>query len=304
MFILSIGSSMGWGKSYGRRESFYPPYVSVAEKKLREQKTAQKQLKKGGKLSPVILKGKRIADTFWGKAWCENLERYSDYESRLPQGRAYVRNGSVIDLQIGKGEITAQVSGTSLYKIKIGIKPLPNKKWAAIKTACSGHIGSLIELLQGKFSKNIMEIICRKGEGMFPEPAEIELDCSCPDWADMCKHVAAVLSGVGAHLDEKPELIFLLRDLDHLELVSNAATGVGFAGKTDMKSAGIADDALSDVFGIEIDNGTAGQKIPKDQKSPRKNEAKPASRKKTAKKTSSKKKVRLLKTKKKIKISS
>lgn len=245
---------MAWGRSYSRYDSIYPVYVSVAERKLRAQKDAEKKLKKGEKLSPIKLMGKMIAGTFWGKSWCENLERYSDFENRLPRGRSYVRNGSVIDLDIGKGVVNAQVSGSSLYKIKISIKELSASKWEAIKSACSGHIGTMVELLQGKFSKNIMEMICRKGEGMFPEPSEIEMDCSCPDWATMCKHVAAVLYGVGARLDEKPELIFLLRGVDHLELISHAAAG---GGLTDKETAAIADSELADVFGIEIEKSAS-----------------------------------------------
>ena len=288
---------MSWGRRSDRYESFYPPYVSAAEKRLRAQKAVEKQMKKGSKIHPIIIEGRQIANTFWGKSWCENLERYSDYENRLPRGRSYVRNGSVIDLHIEKGEINAQVSGTNLYKIKIGINPLLPKKWKAIKSACSGHIGSLIELLRGKFSKNIMEIICRKGEGMFPEPSEIKLDCSCPDWADMCKHVAAVLYGVGARLDENPELIFLLRNVDHLELISQAAVaGAEIAGKATGQSM-IAESDIADVFGIEIEKGdaTTGE----DKKTAKPKKAVPRVKKSAKKRTRKKSKVAQEKSRKK-----
>ncbi len=270
---------MAWGWRSRRYESFYPPYVSVAEKRRRAEKEAQKFTKKGGKLEPITIQGRTIAATFWGKSWCENLERYSDFENRLPRGRSYVRNGSVIDLKIEKGKIKALVSGTSLYKIEIGIKPLPKNKWEGIKSACSGQIGTLIDLLKGKFSTAIMEKICMKGEGMFPEPSEIKLDCSCPDWADMCKHVAAVLYGVGARLDEKPELIFLLRDVDHLDLISHAAAGGDLAGKASAKEPGIADKDIGDVFGIEIDSAApapAEAKASSKKKKPKKSRARKA----------------------------
>ena len=173
---------------------------------------------------PIVLEGRSIANTFWGKAWCKNLESYSDYSNRLPRGRTYVRNGSVIDLKMAAGEITALVSGSSIYKVKIAIAKVVANKWNKIVDECAGKIDSLIELLQGKFSKAVMEIITDPKKGLFPDPKEIKLSCSCPDWADMCKHVAAVLYGVGARLDNRPEELFMLRQADHIELIAKAGT--------------------------------------------------------------------------------
>src|SRR5687767_1299310 len=189
----------------------YRPYVSVVERRAQAAREVAKLAKKGRKISPVRIEGRKIAHTFWGKAWCENLESYSDYENRLPRGRTYVRNGSVLDLQIEPGRISALVSGSSLYKIEIGITTLVKSSWQGIKRECAGKIGSLIELLQGKLSQGVMGIITRRPGGMFPAPKEISLTCSCPDWAGMCKHIAAVLYGVGARLDHEPELLFTLR---------------------------------------------------------------------------------------------
>ena len=163
----------------------FAPYVSVAQRRANAARAVAKLAKKGRKITPVRPEGRTIAHTFWGKAWCDNLESYSDYANRLPRGRSYVRNGSVVDLQVAPGKVTALVSGSSLYTIDIGIKPLPKKTWLAIKTECAGKIGSMIELLQGRLSRGVMEIITRRQGGLFPAPAEIELDCSCPDWADM-----------------------------------------------------------------------------------------------------------------------
>src|SRR6202043_2606152 len=151
-----------------------------------------------------------------------DLERYSDFANRLPRGRTYVRNGSVIDLQITPGEIKAMVSGSEIYKVAVKVAPVTKARWQSICKDCAGAIDSLIELLQGRFSKGIMERVCRQKTGLFPSPDEIKLSCSCPDWAGMCKHVAAVLYGVGARLDEKPALLFALRGVDENQLLANA----------------------------------------------------------------------------------
>lgn len=237
---------MGWWS--------FKPYVSVAERRAKAAREIKKLEKKGRKTLPVHIEGKTIARTFWGKAWCDHLESYSDYDNRLPRGRTYVRNGSVCDLQIEPGRITAMVCGSELYKIKIGIKPLPQQIWNAVKRQCAGQIGSMIELLQGKLSQGVMQIITRRDAGLFPKPAEIELDCSCPDWADMCKHVAAALYGVGARLDERPELLFVLRQVNHLDLIGQAGDINALTkGKSGKKTKTIAVDQLPDVFGIELD---------------------------------------------------
>jgi uncharacterized Zn finger protein len=231
----------------------YPPYVPVAVRKEKAAKAAAKLLKKGAAHQPVQLNGKTIVRTFWGKAWCENLESYSDYSNRLPRGRSYVRNGSVLHLEIRRGEIEALVSGSSLYKIKIGIKPVNKKQWDTLRRECSGSIGSLLELLSGKLSERVMGVMTSKTGGLFPKPSEIELNCSCPDWAEMCKHVAAVLYGVGARLDDKPELLFTLRHVDHKELVSRAGAVEALTTGSGTTSVAVLDAAeVGDVFGIEM----------------------------------------------------
>ena len=209
--------------------------------------------KKGLVVQPIVIDGRVIAKTFWGKAWCENLESYSDFENRLPRGRTYVRNGSVVHLEIQPGRISALVSGSELYSVEITISSLPDPHWKCVKSQCAGQIGSLVELLQGRLSKSVMDVVTQRGGGLFPKPAEIKMKCSCPDWAGMCKHVAAVMYGVGARLDDKPELLFLLRKVDHLELIAGAvdsAPVVG-AGKSRGKKTIAAGD-LADVFGIEM----------------------------------------------------
>ena len=193
---------MGWD---------YKPYVSVAARRAQADKAAKKAAKAGHAWSPVTVQGRSIAKTFWGKAWCDNLEAYSDFENRLPRGRTYVRNGSVVDLQIQPGKITARVTGSELYQIVIDITALPKAQWQALVQDCTGSIATLVELLQGKLSQAVMERMCKPQTGMFPAPRQIKMACSCPDWAGMCKHVAATLYGVGTRLDEEPQLLFTLR---------------------------------------------------------------------------------------------
>jgi uncharacterized Zn finger protein len=234
----------------------YQPYVSVAQRKVNAAREVEKLRKKGQTVSPVVLDGSKIASTFWGKAWCDNLESYSDFANRLPRGRSYVRNGCVCDLKVEPGWIYALVCGTELYTIKIRIRTLPAETWKAIKAQCAGQIGSLIELLQGKLSKAVMEIVTRRDGGLFPKPREMDMDCSCPDWAGLCKHLAAVLYGVGNRLDHQPELLFTLRQVDHLELIAGAGEATAVAGKAKGKGGRrIAASDLADVFGVDLDTG-------------------------------------------------
>lgn len=217
--------------------------------------------KKTGKTaSPVILNARKIAATFWGGAWCDNLEAYSDFANRLPRGRTYVRNGSVVDLQIGPGTVTARVSGSELYRVKIQIKPLASKVWKSIQGECAGKIDSLLELLQGKLSSAVMQVVTRQAGGLFPAPGDIELDCSCPDWADLCKHVAAALYGVGARLDSNPELLFVLRGVDPADLISKASAAEAVRQTVGSAAAApvMSEAEMADVFGIELANDPGG----------------------------------------------
>ena len=238
---------MGW-YSYDN----WRPYVSVAGRRRQAAKKIAKMKKAGREVSPVKIAGRKIATTFWGEAWCKNLEAYSDYSNRLPRGRTYVRNGSVIDLQIEVGRVRALVSGLEIYEVDIEIEPLAKKRWTDIKSRCAGQIDSLIELLRGSISKGVMEIVTCKGEGLFPSPREISLSCSCPDWATMCKHVAATLYGVGARLDREPELLFTLRGVDPAEMVEAAVDQPPTVRKSRMRRV-LETDELSSVFGVDID---------------------------------------------------
>jgi len=244
-----------WGQ-WGR-------YVPVAERRAKARREMDKLRKKGKDIQPVNLDGRTIARSFWGKGWCDHLESFSDYANRLPRGRTYVRNGSVCHLDIRPGRIEAMVSGSELYNIVIRIKELKAATWTSIKNTCAGHIGSMLELLQGKLSDQVMAIVTDRHHGLFPQPGEIALDCSCPDWADMCKHVAAVLYGVGSRLDSQPELLFLLRDVDAQELIAAEMALPDAAAVT--AADAMADDQLGAIFGIDLDTETAANPAPQTQ---------------------------------------
>lgn len=235
----------------------FRPYIPVAQRRAQAAREIAKRTKKGQTVSPVRIVGRKITSTFWGEAWCTNLESYSDFANRLPRGRTYVRNGSVMDLQIEKGRIKALVSGSELYEIQIDIAALPKQDWKGLKERCAGKIGSLVELLQGKLSKAVMKLVTDREQGLFPKPKEIKMRCSCPDIAGMCKHLAAVMYGVGHRLDSSPEVLFVLRAVDHMELIEQAIPspplGAGGSAPT------IAADELGAIFDIEIDAAPAGK---------------------------------------------
>ncbi len=229
-------------------DRIHPLYTNAATRRAQMTRAVQQLSKKGRTLSPVKVTGRLIARTFWGQAWCAHLEALSDYANRLPRGRAYLRNGSVLDLQITPGRIKGNVMGSALYEQTIQIAPLPPERWTAIKAACAGQIDSLVELLQGRLSAGVMKIITDPATGLFPSSREIKKTCTCPDSAGLCKHLAAVLYGVGAQLDDRPELLFVLRGVDHLDLIGTATAAPALAGE----APAFALDQLAELFGIEM----------------------------------------------------
>lgn len=235
---------MGWGG--------WAPYVPVAQRRAQAAREMERLQRKGMKVQPVRINGRQITRTFWGDAWCGHLEKFSDYENRLPRGRSYVRNGAVCHLDIQAGRISAKVSGSELYDVNVKIRPLPRERWTRVKSLCVGRISSALDLLQGRLSERVMSIVTDRSRGLFPGPREMTLNCSCPDWAEMCKHVAAVLYGVGARLDESPELLFRLRGVDHLELVDQASVHAVVAKGPSRAGRRLSEDRLGEVFGIEI----------------------------------------------------
>ena len=237
----------------------FAPYVPVAQRRANAAKEVEKLKKKGRAVAPVVIEGRKIAASFWGKAWCDNLERYSDYANRLPRGRTYVNNGSVVDLQLTLGKVEALVSGSEIYKVKIDIAVSAPARWKAICADCAGSVGSIVELLQGKLSKHVMERVCRQADGLFPAPKEIRMSCSCPDSAGMCKHIAATLYGVGARLDHDPDLLFRLRGVNRSELVSTGAD-LSITEAAAGSERVLAGDDVAALFGLAFDTAPPAEK--------------------------------------------
>ncbi|MEX0671321.1 MAG: SWIM zinc finger family protein [Pirellulales bacterium] len=241
--------------SWGRSRDAWPEYVPVATRVARATKQAQGRARKQGRQpAPVIIAGREIAKTFWGRAWCRNLEASSDFANRLPRGKTYVRNGSVVDLQIGPGRIDAVVAGSHVYDVSISITPITKAAWRAIRQDCGQSIDSLLDLLAGQFSDGVMQRLTRPKDGLLPQRSEMKMACTCPDGAWVCKHVAAVIYGVGSRLDVEPELLFRLRDADHQELIAAATTKAALAQSLAGSEAHALDTGdLAAIFGVDID---------------------------------------------------
>jgi uncharacterized Zn finger protein len=263
----------------------YPPYVSVAERRAKAEKIIAKAKKAGANYAPIEAYRGAIAKTFWGKAWCDNLQAYSDYDNRLPRGATYVRNGSVIDLQIKANTVQALVMGSNLYSVDVHITQVPKAQWQAICTDCASSIDTLVDLLQGKLAKPVMERICKPLTGLFPSPKEIRFTCNCPDSAGMCKHIAAVMYGVGARLDQQPDMLFTLRQVQAKDLVAQAGSGLPTKGTGPSTGRVLDDSALADVFGLEMDDA---ELAPKAKSKPATERAKTAASKSPAKTRASK----------------
>jgi len=228
-------------------------YVPVAARRATARREMDRLRRRGKHIHPIEIEGRTIARSFWGKGWCEHLESFSDYANRLPRGRTYARNGSVCHLDLQPTSVEAIVCGSELYNVSVRIKRLKPAAWRALKKKCSGRVGSMLELLQGRLSDHVMAVVTEPKTGLFPQPSEIEYRCSCPDWASMCKHVAAVMYGIGHRLDDHPELLFVLRGVDAQELISTGLSLPPGEGATAGET--IADHELGDIFGIDIEQG-------------------------------------------------
>lgn len=233
----------------------FPKYKSVATSREEAKKATEKLRKKNPDIEPVIIEGSKLAKSWWGKAWNLNLESYADYSNRVGRGKSYVRNNAVVDLKILKGKIEAKVKGSRAkpYEVEITIDPVSDEKWGKITSLCNNRIDSLEQLIEGKFPKELEVLFTDKKYGMFPSPKEIYFDCSCPDWASMCKHVAATLYGVGARLDKNPILFFELRDINGDELIKKS---IEKKVESMLKNVGkksdrqISDEEALEIFGL------------------------------------------------------
>lgn len=229
---------------------YYSDYVSVAKQRLNAERQIRLLRAQKSDLCPIDAFRGKIASSFWGRSWCDNLEAYADYDYRLDRGRRYVRAGCVCHLSIAEGNVEALVNGTDLYRVSVRISPLDKDQWKKLCARCSGQVGSLLELMKGRISKEVMEIVSATESGLFPSPREIRFSCSCPDAASMCKHVAAALYGVGRRLDRNPELLFLLRGVDPADLLLPALD------MTRSQPDGALDEhLLESLFDIDLDMG-------------------------------------------------
>lgn len=245
----------GTRQSQNRFYDGWAPYVPVAERRRQAEEQINQSRQRGQTLSPVGVSGRTIAHSFWGKSWCDNLESYSDFSNRLPRGRTYLRNGSVIDLKIAAGTVSALVQGSSLYRVQIVITPVPKPLWQTMVARCSGALGSMVELLSGRISREVMTVVTERGRGLFPAPTEIKMSCSCPDFASLCKHLAATLYGIGARLDLAPELLFALRQVDPTELIMSVDSPLLSSPVTDQVLSADSSD-LGALFGIDLESPT------------------------------------------------
>lgn len=227
---------------------------STSELKRKSDASRKNAEKKGKVLEPVVIQGRTVAKSWWGQAWCANLERYADFESRLERGRRYVKTGSVIDLKIGKGKVQAKVQGSrkTPYKVEIRISPLSEERCQEIIQKCGRRVENLEKMLAGDFPEELKELFTERN-GLFPAPKEISFSCSCPDWALMCKHVAASLYGVGARLDQDPSLFFTLRGIEMERFIDVAiANRVELMLKNASRSSGriISNGEIRGLFGV------------------------------------------------------
>jgi uncharacterized Zn finger protein/DNA-binding XRE family transcriptional regulator len=245
---------------YGRGRRGYGGYGDHGFFEWRPKVDKKRYIKDNLDLNPVVINGTRIAKTFWGERWCDHFESMADYANRIPRGRTYARNGSVVDLKIDAGKIEALVLGSDAYKVEMTVKPLPQDKWEVIKKKCQGGIATMVDLLMGRFSPEIMEVLCDPEIGMFPKKSEISHKCSCPDVASLCKHVSAVFLGIGNRLDHSPELLFLLRRVNPMELFEGSAER--FCEERRIQSPDLLEGDLSNIFGVDIASDDAPKEKP------------------------------------------
>jgi uncharacterized Zn finger protein len=252
-----------------RRWAPFPSYVSAEQRRARAAAAAVRLGKQAAGAEPIRIEGRDITSTFWGKAWCQNLQSYADFAYRLDRGRSYVRAGAVVDLKISEGQVRSRVSGSQLYQVQVQLAPLDPERWQQIARASTGRIGSLVGLLRGEMPDDVMHLVTDRQRGLFPAPRELDMSCDCPDSAILCKHVAATLYGVGARFDARPELLFLLRGVNAQDLLDRATAGLGTGAASGAATLDSNIDDLSALFGIELwnapDTPPAGE-MPKPQR--------------------------------------
>jgi uncharacterized Zn finger protein len=249
------GKLMAWGSNYYGGYDGFSEYESVAQKRARAARRLAKLRKENPQIAPIIIEGRTIAKSWWAKAWVRNLESYADYANRIARGKGYLRYGMVLDLIIEKGVVDALVmgSGSSTYRVHVQIDPLSDARVTDIARFCGDRLTDTAQLAEGRFPKEFSERFLDQKQGLFPSPKEIHFSCSCPDHAYMCKHVAAVLYGIGTRFDDDPLLFFKLRNIPTEDLIKRS---VDVKMTSMLKNARkktprvISDEDIDELFGL------------------------------------------------------
>ena len=154
-----------------------------------------------------------IGETWWSRRWISVLESFH-MGARLGRGRSYARRGQVVSIEVGPGVVTAKVQGTRgrPYSVTIRLTPLSDEQWESATGAMASRAIFAAKLLSGEMPRNIEEAFDEAGMALLPTKVkDLRTDCSCPDWANPCKHIAAVYYLLAERFDEDPFLIFKLR---------------------------------------------------------------------------------------------
>ena len=246
---------MSWYGGYGYGDYYRQPTMAELGQKARA--SAAQLERKGRMLTPALVEGRTIARTWWGKAWVSNIERYADFSNRVGRGKRYVRAGCVIDLQVSKSRIEAVVQGSRKkpYEVSVYIEPMGDEAFAALLERCSTRADSLESLVAGDFPQEMKNQLTAGRDGIFPAPALVRFDCSCPDSALMCKHIAAAIMGVAPLLDANPLLLFELRGINTQDLVKRSVEQklnlmLANADAPSPRILDVSDDELTRLFGV------------------------------------------------------
>jgi uncharacterized Zn finger protein len=172
---------------------------------------------------PWRAKGRRpFGETWWAKAWIEALEHRARLDSnRLPRGRTYARTGAVGEMRLSPGQITAPVQGSRAtpYRVTIVISQFSAAEWERVLESLAAEIGHVAALVDGELPPSIADDVRSVGLDLLPGPGDLNCHCSCPDWAEPCKHAAAVCYLVADSLDTDPFGILLLRGRSRKEIL-------------------------------------------------------------------------------------
>ena len=173
----------------------------------------------------IKAKSKRgaIGETWWSKRWIDVLESFN-MGARLTRGKSYARKGQVVSIDVGKGAVDAKVQGTGSkpYKVTIGLKPISEGDWEKVLDVMASKAIFAAKLLAGEMPTGIEDAFAEAGVSLFPtKKKDLETDCSCPDYANPCKHIAAVYYLLAERFDDDPFLIFKLRGRTKEEIVDS-----------------------------------------------------------------------------------